>query len=144
VPPRVCERSLEHLSQRRGRQPPTEPQRGAIETMRELDLAAKARAIGDTMLPRLRALQERTGVIGDVRGRGAMIAVEIVRPGTKEPDKELTRRIAGACHAHGVVVLTADTFGNVLRFLPPLVIGQDLLTEALDVLDSVVAEAAPR
>jgi 4-aminobutyrate aminotransferase/(S)-3-amino-2-methylpropionate transaminase len=113
---------------------------GAIATMRELDLAAKARAIGDTMLPGLRVLQERTGVIGDVRGRGAMIAVEIVRPGTKEPDKELTARVAAACHQQGVVVLTAGTFGNVLRFLPPLVIGQDLLTEALDVLDSVFAD----
>ena len=68
-----------------------------------------------------------TGVIGDVRGRGAMLAVELVRPGTTEPDAELTGRIARACHAQGVVVLTAGTFGNVLRFLPPLVIGQDLL-----------------
>jgi 4-aminobutyrate aminotransferase/(S)-3-amino-2-methylpropionate transaminase len=106
-----------------------------IETMRELDLAATARAIEATMLPRLRALQERTGVIGDVRGRGAMLAVELVRPGTTEPDAGLTGRIARACHARGVVVLTAGTYGNVLRFLPPLVIGQDLLTEALDVLD---------
>jgi 4-aminobutyrate aminotransferase/(S)-3-amino-2-methylpropionate transaminase len=117
---------------------------GAIATMRELDLPAKARAIGDTMLPRLRALQERTGVIGDVRGRGAMIAVEIVRPGTAEPNKELTGRIAAACHAHGVVVLTAGTWGNVLRFLPPLVIGQDLLAEALDVLDSVFTDEVTR
>ncbi|MCW2741700.1 MAG: 4-aminobutyrate aminotransferase [Blastococcus sp.] len=106
-----------------------------IETMRELDLAATARAIEATMLPRLRALQERTGVIGDVRGRGAMLAVELVRPGTTEPDAGLTGRIARACHARGVVVLTAGTYGNVLRFLPPLVIGQELLTEALDVLD---------
>jgi 4-aminobutyrate aminotransferase / (S)-3-amino-2-methylpropionate transaminase / 5-aminovalerate transaminase len=107
-----------------------------IRTMREQDLAGAARAIEATMLPRLRALQERTGVIGDVRGRGAMLAVEIVRPGTTEPDAELTGRIARACHAQGVIVLTAGTFGNVLRFLPPLVIGQDLLTEALDVLDA--------
>src|SRR5215210_8529192 len=71
----------------------------AIETMREDDLAGAARAIEATMLPRLRALQERTGVIGDVRGRGAMLAVEIVRPGTTEPDAELTGRIARACHA---------------------------------------------
>jgi 4-aminobutyrate aminotransferase/(S)-3-amino-2-methylpropionate transaminase len=112
--------------------------------MRELDLPAKARAIGDTMLPRLRALQERTGAIGDVRGRGAMIAVEIVRPGTDEPDKELTGRIAAACHAQGVVVLTAGTWGNVLRFLPPLVIGQDLLAEGLDVLDSVFTDVVTR
>jgi len=112
----------------------------SIETMRELDLAGAARAIEATMVPRLRALQERSGVIGDVRGRGAMIAVEIVRPGTTEPDADLTGRIARACHAQGVVVLTAGTFGNVLRFLPPLVIGQELLTEALDVLDAAFTE----
>jgi len=114
-----------------------------IETMREEDLAGAARAIEATMLPRLRALQQRTDVIGDVRGRGAMLAVEIVRPGTREPDAELTGRIARACHAQGVVVLTAGTFGNVLRFLPPLVIGQDLLGEALDVLDAAFAEQVP-
>jgi 4-aminobutyrate aminotransferase/(S)-3-amino-2-methylpropionate transaminase len=115
----------------------------AIETMRELDLAGAARAIEATMLPRLQALQARTPAIGDVRGRGAMIAVELVRPGTTEPDAALTGRIARACHAAGVVVLTAGTYGNVLRFLPPLVIGHDLLVEALDVLDAVFAEHAP-
>jgi 4-aminobutyrate aminotransferase / (S)-3-amino-2-methylpropionate transaminase / 5-aminovalerate transaminase len=114
----------------------------SIETMRTDDLAGAARAIGATMLSRLRALQERTDVIGDVRGRGAMIAVELVRPGTNEPDAELTGRIARACHARGVVVLTAGTHGNVLRFLPPLVIGQDLLAEALDVLDAAFAQEA--
>jgi 4-aminobutyrate aminotransferase/(S)-3-amino-2-methylpropionate transaminase len=112
---------------------------GTIRTMRELDLRGAARAIEATMLPRLRALRERHAAIGDVRGRGAMLAVEIVRPGTLEPDAALTGRVARACHARGVVVLTAGTWGNVLRFLPPLVIGQDLLTEALDVLDQVVA-----
>jgi 4-aminobutyrate aminotransferase/(S)-3-amino-2-methylpropionate transaminase len=114
-----------------------------IRTMRERDLAGAARAIQATMLPRLKALQERTAVIGDVRGRGAMLAVELVRPGTNEPDAELTNRISKACHAQGVITLTAGTFGNVLRFLPPLVIGQDLLTEALDVLDAVFAEHTP-
>src|SRR3954454_7945 len=116
---------------------------GALEEMRTHDLVGAARRIGDTMLPRLRALQERVPAIGDVRGRGAMIAVELVRPGTLEPDAELTGRIARACHARGVVVLTAGTFGNVLRFLPPLVIGQDLLAEALDVLDDAFAEPVP-
>jgi 4-aminobutyrate aminotransferase/(S)-3-amino-2-methylpropionate transaminase len=114
-----------------------------IRTMREQDLAEAARGIEATMLPRLRALQKRTGVIGDVRGRGAMLAVEIVRPGTTEPDAALTGRIARACHAQGVIVLTAGTFSNVLRFLPPLVIGQDLLTEALDVLDAAFAAEVP-
>ncbi|MBW8765543.1 MAG: 4-aminobutyrate--2-oxoglutarate transaminase [Geodermatophilales bacterium] len=114
-----------------------------IETMREDDLAGAARAIGDTMLPRLRALQERFPAIGDVRGRDAMIAVELVHPGTLEPDAELAARVARACHAQGVLVLTAGTYGNVLRFLPPLVIGQDLLTEALDVLDDAFAAPVP-
>ncbi len=113
-----------------------------IRTMREQDLAGAARAIEATMVPRLRALQERTPAIGDVRGRGAMLAVELVRPGTTEPDAALAGRIAKACHAQGVLVLTAGTFGNVLRFLPPLVIGQELLGEALDVLDAVVTEQA--
>ncbi len=113
-----------------------------IRIMREQDLAGAARAIEATMLPRLRGLQERTAVIGDVRGRGAMLAVELVRPGTTEPDAELATRISKACHAQGVITLTAGTFGNVLRFLPPLVIGDDLLTEALDVLDAAFAEHA--
>lgn len=107
-----------------------------IATMREQDLNGAARAIEATMLPRLRALQERTGVVGDVRGRGAMLAVELVEPGTDEPDPVLTNAVYRACHAEGVIALTAGTSGNVLRFLPPLVIGQDLLTEALDVLDA--------
>jgi len=113
---------------------------GAIETMRAEDLVGAARAIGDTMLPRLRALAERFPAIGDVRGRGAMIAVELVRAGTTEPDAALAGAVAKACHARGVVVLTAGSYGNVLRFLPPLVIGQDLLVEALDVIEEAFAE----
>jgi 4-aminobutyrate aminotransferase / (S)-3-amino-2-methylpropionate transaminase / 5-aminovalerate transaminase len=115
---------------------------GAIETMRENDLAAAAREIGATMFERLRALQERTPAIGDVRGAGAMVAVELVRPGTTEPDPALAAAVAKHCHAEGVVVLTAGSYGNVLRFLPPLVIGQDLLLEALDVLDAAFAALA--
>jgi 4-aminobutyrate aminotransferase/(S)-3-amino-2-methylpropionate transaminase len=114
---------------------------GAIATMREEDLAGAARAIGATMLPRLRALAERVPAIGDVRGRGAMIAVELVRPGTDEPDAALAAAVAKRCHAEGVVILTAGTFGNVLRFLPPLVIGQDLLAEALDVIEAAFTAA---
>jgi 4-aminobutyrate aminotransferase / (S)-3-amino-2-methylpropionate transaminase / 5-aminovalerate transaminase len=106
----------------------------SIETMREHDLAGAARAIEDTMVPRLRAMRERTPAIGDVRGRGAMIAVEIVRQGTTEPDAALTAQVARLCHAEGVLVLTAGTYGNVLRFLPPLVISDALLAEAFDVV----------
>ena len=108
---------------------------GAIATMEELDLIGAARTIESVMVPRLRALAERTGVIGEVRGRGAMIAVEIVKPGSTIPDAELTSAVAKACHAQGVVVLTAGTYGNVLRFLPPLSMPAHLLDEALTVLE---------
>ena len=112
---------------------------GAIETMQAEDLCSAARRIESIMLPRLHALAAKHGCIGDVRGRGAMLAVEIVEPGTQTPDPARTAAVAAACHREGVIVLTAGTFGNVLRFLPPLVIGDDLLTEALDVLDGAFA-----
>ncbi|GLW57900.1 4-aminobutyrate--2-oxoglutarate transaminase [Kitasatospora phosalacinea] len=117
---------------------------GAIETMRSEDLNGKARHIGEVMLGRLRAMQEKFADsdrvrIGEVRGRGAMIAVELVKPGGKEPDPEVTAAIAKACHAEGLVVLTAGTYGNVLRFLPPLVIPEHLLVEGLDILESAFA-----
>ena len=110
-----------------------------IATIEEQDLVGAARRIEGTMLPRLRALQERHPVIGDVRGRGAMIAIELVRPGTTEPDAATTQEVVKACHARGLVVLTAGTYGNVLRFLPPLVMPDHLLQEGLDILEEVFA-----
>jgi 4-aminobutyrate aminotransferase / (S)-3-amino-2-methylpropionate transaminase / 5-aminovalerate transaminase len=112
---------------------------GAIETMAEQDLAGRARRIGEVMLPRLRKLAEASGVIADVRGRGAMVAVELTRPGTLDPDPASTLKVAKACHAAGLMVLTCGTFGNVLRFLPPLVIGEDLLEEGLSILEDTFA-----
>ena len=113
---------------------------GAIETMRELDLPVRAREIEALMRPRLTELAERYPLIGEVRGRGAMLAVELVKPGTKEPDPAATAAVAAACHRRGLLVLTCGTYGNVLRFLPPLVIGEDLLREGLDVLAEAFAE----
>ncbi|MER7708175.1 4-aminobutyrate--2-oxoglutarate transaminase [Kitasatospora sp. NPDC097605] len=112
---------------------------GAIETMKEQDLVGKAQRIGEIMLGRLRAMQEKFDIIGEVRGRGAMIAVELVKPGGKEPNTEATAAIAKACHAEGLVVLTAGTYGNVLRFLPPLVMPEHLLNEGLDILEGAFA-----
>ncbi|HEX6577529.1 MAG TPA: 4-aminobutyrate--2-oxoglutarate transaminase, partial [Jiangellaceae bacterium] len=86
----------------------------AIRTIEEQDLIAAARRIGEVMLARLHEIQQRNPVIGDVRGRGAMMAVELVRPGTTTPDPMLTQAVAHACHEAGLVVLTCGTFGNVL------------------------------
>ena len=105
-----------------------------IETMAELELASAARRIEAVMLTRLRELRDRHPAVGDVRGRGAMIAIELVRPGTKEPDPQITKAVAQACHATGLLVLTAGTYGNVLRFLPPLVMPEHLLEEGLGLL----------
>ncbi|MEV8098687.1 4-aminobutyrate--2-oxoglutarate transaminase [Kitasatospora sp. NPDC085879] len=112
---------------------------GSIQTMKELDLNAKAQRIGEIMLGRLRAMQEKFDVIGEVRGRGAMVAIELVKSGGKEPNPEVTAAVAKACHAQGLVVLTAGTYGNVLRFLPPLVMPEHLLTEGLDIIEGAFA-----
>jgi 4-aminobutyrate aminotransferase/(S)-3-amino-2-methylpropionate transaminase len=115
---------------------------GAIRTIEELDLVAAAQHIESVMKPALSAMQEKYPVIGDIRGRGAMIAVELVKPGTLEPDPTTTAAVAKACHAEGVLVLTAGTYGNVLRFLPPLVMPEELLREALSILDKSFASVA--
>jgi 4-aminobutyrate aminotransferase/(S)-3-amino-2-methylpropionate transaminase len=115
---------------------------GAIETMRTEDLCGAARRIESVMRPRLAQLAEKYPAVGDVRGRGAMLAVELVEPdGSKTPNAALTAAVVKTCHANGLVALTAGTYGHVLRFLPPLVIGDDLLREGLDILDAAFASS---
>lgn len=115
---------------------------GAIETMQTDDLCGAARRIESVMRPALQALADADDRIGDLRGRGAMLAVELVAGhGSKEPDAKLTAAVSAACHQQGLVTLTAGTYGNVLRFLPPLVIGDDLLTEGLGILREAFASA---
>ncbi|TFC95774.1 MULTISPECIES: 4-aminobutyrate--2-oxoglutarate transaminase [Cryobacterium] len=116
----------------------------ALATMRSYeteDLALRAREIGAILTGRLNAIRAVDKRVGDVRGRGAMIAVELIDPGTGDPDAALTGRVVAAAHAQGVVLLTCGTYGNVIRFLPPLSIPDDLLIEGLQVLGSVLAAA---
>ena len=112
---------------------------GSIAAMEADDLCARARAIEAVMIPRLRDLAAKYPVIGDVRGSGAMIAIEFVGPDGVEPNAELTGALAKYCHSQGVVILTTGTYGNVIRFLPPLSIPDHLLNEALDVLEAGLA-----
>ena len=81
-------------------------------------------------------MKNKYSVIGEVRGRGAMQAIELVKPGSKEPNSEAMAKVIKYCQQNGVLILTAGTYGNVIRFLPPLVITEDLLNDALDVLDA--------
>jgi 4-aminobutyrate aminotransferase/(S)-3-amino-2-methylpropionate transaminase len=101
----------------------------------------RARRIEELVMPRLRALADATGVIGDVRGRGAMLAIEFVRPGTTEPDADITKRVASAALEAGVIILTCGTYGNVIRLLPSLVIDDALLLDGLGVLEDAVRSA---
>jgi 4-aminobutyrate aminotransferase/(S)-3-amino-2-methylpropionate transaminase len=113
---------------------------GAIETMQAEDLCGRAREIEALFMPRLRELAEKYNAIGDIRGRGAMLAIELVSgSGDKTPNPALTGAVSSYCHSQGVVTLTAGTFGNVIRFLPPLSAGDDLLNEGLDILEQAFA-----
>jgi len=115
---------------------------GAIEEMRTHDLSGRARAVGGRMRGRLEALAAEHPVIADIRGRGAMMAIELCEPGTTTPDAARAAAVNAACHRAGVVTLTCGTWGNVFRFLPPLAIPDALLEEAFDVVAGAFAATA--
>ncbi|GAA2639626.1 4-aminobutyrate--2-oxoglutarate transaminase [Paractinoplanes durhamensis] len=107
----------------------------SIETMRELDLAGAARHIESVARPRLEALAAKHPIVGEIRGRGAMLALELVVPGGIEPDAASTAAVAKAAHESGLLLLTCGTYGNVIRLLPPLVISDDELDRGLTLLE---------
>jgi 4-aminobutyrate aminotransferase/(S)-3-amino-2-methylpropionate transaminase len=108
---------------------------GALETMEAENLVARALHIGTILGDSLRALQKKYPIIGEVRGRGAMQAIELVEAGTKNPNTAAMNAVVKYCQSKGVLVLTAGTYSNVIRFLPPLVITDELLNDALNVLE---------
>ena len=108
---------------------------GALETMEAENLVARALHIGTILGDSLRALQKKYPIIGEVRGRGAMQAIELVEAGTKNPNTAAMNAVVKYCQSKGVLVLTAGTYSNVIRFLPPLVISDELLNDALNVLE---------
>ncbi|TPW72957.1 4-aminobutyrate--2-oxoglutarate transaminase [Schumannella sp. 10F1B-5-1] len=111
----------------------------AIELYEQGDLLARARRIEEIIREKFAAAADPR--IAEVRGRGAMMAIELVDPATGEPDAGLTSRVAAAAHADGVVLLTCGTYGNVVRFLPSLAISDELLGEGLDVVIAALARA---
>ncbi len=111
-----------------------------LEKIEREDLLARSRRIGATIMGRFETFASTYEVVGDVRGRGSMCAIELVADrATKEPlDADAMNAIARRCLEEGVLVLTAGTYGNVVRLLPPLTIDEALLDEGLGVLDRAI------
>jgi 4-aminobutyrate aminotransferase/(S)-3-amino-2-methylpropionate transaminase len=115
----------------------------AIKLIEEKELARAAEAIGGKMIGRLKEMQGKYPLIGDVRGLGAMVAVELVKDrGTKEPAKEAAGRIVTHCWKNGLLVLSAGIYGNVVRILSPLVITGEELETGLDILEDAFNRTA--
>jgi 4-aminobutyrate aminotransferase/(S)-3-amino-2-methylpropionate transaminase len=111
----------------------------ALEFLERNRLWERAEAIGRVVEQRFRCFLDRFPFVGDARGLGAMRALELVRDKkTKEPDKERTDRVLRGAYERGLLLVTAGTYGNVIRTLMPLVITDDELTEGLDVLEKAL------
>lgn len=114
---------------------------GAIETIEEWGLNERALEIEKIIKEELGDLAESSPIVGELRGRGAMMALEFVEPGSKKPNADAAKQIAAKCLEQGVVILTCGTFGNNVRLLPPLVIDFDLLRDGLRVFAKAIEEA---
>jgi 4-aminobutyrate aminotransferase/(S)-3-amino-2-methylpropionate transaminase len=112
---------------------------GVFETIEEENLVARAAHIGEVLGKSLRALAAKYPIIAEVRGRGAMQAIELVMPGTLDPNTAAMSAVVKYCQSKGVLVLTAGTYSNVIRFLPPVVITDELLLDAMGVLEEAFA-----
>lgn len=117
-----------------------------LETIKFIEdnkLCSRAAQIGSVTMKRLKALQERCTVVGDVRGVGAMIGIELVKDRqTKEPAKEITSKVAKYCLEQGVMLISAGIFSNVIRLLIPLVVTDEQLDRGLTVLEQSILRAA--
>jgi 4-aminobutyrate aminotransferase/(S)-3-amino-2-methylpropionate transaminase len=114
-----------------------------IEVMQRDNLADRSNAIGDKVRNRLNAMKEKYQLIGDVRGKGSMLAIELVKDRTtKAPAKDETSQIMKECYTNGLIILNAGMLGNVIRMLMPLVITDEQLDAALDILEDAVKKVA--
>jgi 4-aminobutyrate aminotransferase / (S)-3-amino-2-methylpropionate transaminase / 5-aminovalerate transaminase len=103
------------------------------------DLLSRANSVGDRFQKRAEEWKDRFGLVGDVRGLGAMRAIELVRSReTREPAPDETKKISQYCYEHGLLTITAGTYGNVIRILVPLVVTDDQMDEGLDVLEGAL------
>lgn len=114
-----------------------------LEVIETEQLCARADRIGSAVLARLRALQSRWSCIGEVRGQGAMVAMELVKDRRPDaPDAELTKALVQAAGRRGLVLLSCGVYANVIRFLMPLTIPDSVLAEGLAILEAALEDVA--
>jgi len=118
----------------------------AIEIIQEEKLPERAEQLGRYMMDRLMSIRDRYECVGDVRGMGLAIGVEVVKDKvSKTPDAEMTRRIIGEAYKRGLVLIAPIGFyGNVIRIAPPLVIPEELVGTGLDILEEAIACCSSR
>ena len=109
-----------------------------IATLLEEGLVENAARMGKELLTRLQALQSRYPGVGDVRGLGLMVGVEFVVPGSRTPDKDRTKAVQRACKEAGLLLLTCGTDDNVIRWMPPLIIGERELEAGLRIFEAAL------
>ena len=116
-----------------------------LDVIESENLCARAHRLGEIFRQRAAEWHKRWELIGEVRGLGAMQALELVRSRTtREPAEEETRHVAQYCYQHGLILITAGSYGNVIRLLMPLVVTDAQMNEALDVLQAALASVAEK
>jgi 4-aminobutyrate aminotransferase / (S)-3-amino-2-methylpropionate transaminase / 5-aminovalerate transaminase len=112
-----------------------------LDVIEQEQLCDRARVLGTHIMTRLKALQAKSPAIGEVRGLGSMIAMELVKNRrADQPDADLTKALVQAAAARGLVIFSCGVYGNVIRLLAPLTISEELLNEGLDVLEASLAD----
>jgi len=116
-----------------------------LDEFEKSDLLSRANSIGQRFEKRAREWKERFELIGDARGLGAMRAIELVKSrDTREPAPDETKKITQYCYEHGLITITAGSYGNVIRVLVPLVVTDQQMDEGLDVLEAALASVGEK
>ena len=114
----------------------------ALKFMMEKKLAENAASVGERILSRLKSLEKDSSIAGEARGKGLMLGVELVRDKeTKEPAPDLAKKVRTLCHRRGVLIEIGGHYDNVARFLPPLVLTEDLAKKGTEIFMDSVKEA---
>jgi len=112
-----------------------------LDVIEDENLCERANMLGSRLRQRLESLRATTPQIADIRGPGFMVAVEFNVPGGHEPDADFTNRVKAEAQARGLILLTCGVYGNVVRFLAPITIQDEVFAEALDIIEASVAAA---